>query len=138
MTAADPARPVFVAIGQADRVEAYLSGVRYTTVTGTQRGDLVIHSGKAVPRPPRQAGIWTTQASGTGTQTLRWTADSGDWMAVVMNPDGSPGLTVLADAGIAAPWLFQLAVEFIIGGAAIGALSVAMVIVPVRLASRVR
>ena len=30
-------------------------------------------------------------------------------MAVVMNPDGSAGLTVRADTGVSAPWLFQLA-----------------------------
>jgi hypothetical protein len=70
------------------------------------------------------------QATGTGTVTLRWTAEGGDWMAVAMNPDGSAGLTVRADAGVLAPWLFQLAVELIVGGIMASALSAALIIVP--------
>jgi hypothetical protein len=132
---AGPGKPVFVAIGPADRVAAYLSGTAYTTVTGTGRGGLVSNHGITRPAPPRTAGIWVTEVAGTGTQTLLWTAQSGDWMAVAMNPDGSPGLTVRADAGASAPWLFQLAVELIIGGLAVGALSVALIVVPIRLAS---
>jgi hypothetical protein len=47
---------------------------------------------------------------------------------------GSLGLSVLADAGISAPWLFRLAVELIITGVVLGALSAALIVVPVRLA----
>jgi len=135
---ASPGKPVFVAIGPADRVAAYLSGTAYATVTGTGRGGLISHQGTARPAPPRTAGIWVTQVAGTGTQTLRWTAVSGDWMAVAMNPDGSRGLTVNADAGASAPRLLPLAVVLIVGGAAAGALSVALIVVPVRRASRQR
>jgi hypothetical protein len=135
VTAADPARPVFVAIGPADRVTAYLAGAAYTTVTGTGPGDLVSQPGTVRPAPPRTAGIWTARAAGTGTVTLRWTAETGDWMVVAMNADGSPGLTVRADAGVRAPWLFHLAVELIVGGIVAGALSAALIMVPVRMAS---
>jgi hypothetical protein len=132
VTAVSQDKPVFVAIGPADRVAAYLSGTAYTRVTGTN--SVVSQRGAGRPAPPRTTGIWTAQAAGTGTQTLRWTAASGDWMAVAMNPDGSAGLTVRADAGVAAPWLFRLAVELIIGGVVVGALSAALIWVPVRLA----
>ena len=134
---ASPDRPVFVAIGPADRVAAYLSGAAYTTVTGTGAGGLVSHHGSVKPTRPQMAGIWIAQAAGTGTQTLRWTARAGDWMAVAMNPDGSAGLTVRGDAGVSAPGLFRLAVELIIGGIVAGALSAALIVVPVRLAAGV-
>jgi hypothetical protein len=81
------------------------------------------------------AGIWVAQAEGTGTQALRWTAQAGDWTAVAMNPDGSAGLAVRADAGVSAPGLFQLAVEVIIGGILAGLLSAALIWVPARLAT---
>lgn len=132
---AGPARSVFVAIGPADRVAAYLAGAAYTTVTGAGPDDLVSQQGTVRPAPPQTAGVWVSQVAGTGTQTLRWTAQTGDWMAVAMNPDGSAGLTVRADAGVSAPWLFQLAVESIVGGIAVGALSAALIVVPVRLAA---
>jgi len=135
VTPVGPDRPVFVAIGPADQVAAYLSGAAYTTVTGTGPGGLVSHYGAVRPAPPRTAGVWIAQAAGTGTQTLRWTAENGDWMAVAMNPDGSAGLTVRADAGVSAPGLTQLAAELIIGGIMAGALAAALIIVPVRLAA---
>ena len=135
VTAVGPGRPVFVAIGPAGRVSAYLSGTAYTAVTGTGPGHLVTHGGTVTPAPPRTARIWVAQAAGTGTQTLRWTAERGNWMAVAMNPGGSAGLTVRADAGVSAPWLVRLAVELIIGGILAGALSAALIMVPVRLAS---
>lgn len=138
VTPAGPGRSVFVAIGPADRVSAYLSGVPYTAVTGAGTGHVATHSGAARPAPPRAAGIWAVEAAGTGTQTLVWTARSGDWMAVAMNPGGSAGLTVRADAGVSAPGLFRLAVELIIGGVLAGVLSVALIVVPVRLAARAR
>ena len=59
-------------------------------------------------------------------------------MIVAMNPDGSAGLTVRASAGVSAPWLFRLAVELIIGGIMAGALSAALIMVPVRLAAGAR
>lgn len=133
-----PGAAVLVAIGPADRVSAYLSGTAYTTVTGTGTGDLVGHYGTGKPAPPRTAGTWISQVAGTGTQTLRWTAREGAWMAVAMNPDGSAGLTVRADAGVSAPQLLQLAVELIIGGIVAGALSGALIWVPLRLAAGAR
>ena len=138
VTAAGAGSPVFVAVGPADRVSAYLSGAAYTTVTGVGAGGLVSHGGTVRPAPPRTAGIWVAQVAGTGTQTLRWTAESGNWMAVAMNPGGSAGLTVRADAGVSAPWLFRLAVELIVGGILAAALSAALIVVPLRLASGAR
>ena len=80
-------------------------------------------------------GIWVAQAAGTGTQVLRWTAQDGDWTAVAMNPDGSAGVAVRADAGVSAPGLARLAAEVIVGGIILGALSAALIWVPVRLAA---
>ena len=138
VTAADPGRPVLVAIGPADRVAGYLSGTAYTTVTGAGPGGVASQHGTVRPALPRTAGIWIAQVSGTGTQTLRWTAQAGDWMAVAMNPDGSAGLAMRADAGVSAPGLFRLAAELIIGGIVAGALSAALLTVPVRLAAGAR
>jgi hypothetical protein len=135
VTPVAPGRPVFVAVGPADRVAAYLAGAAYTMVTGTGPDDRVSRSGAGRPEMPQTAGVWAAEVSGTGTQTLRWTAQAGGWTAVAMNPDGSPGLTVYADVGVSAPRLFELAVDLIIGGIAAGALAGAMILVPVRLAA---
>ncbi len=138
VSSVSPGKPVFVAIGPAGRVAGYLSGTQYATVTGTGTSAMTGGYGAGRPAPPGTAGIWVAQAAGTGTQVLRWTAHSGDWMAVAMNPDGSAGVAVRADAGVSAPGLFRLAVEVIIGGILAGLLSAVLIMVPVRLAARAR
>jgi hypothetical protein len=129
-------KPVFVAIGPADRVAAYLSRTAYTTVTGTGAGRLAVHDGTSLPALPRAAGIWVAQATGPGTQVLRWTAQEGNWTAVAMNADGSAGMRVRADAGVSAPGLTRLALQLIAAGLIAGALSAALIWVPVQLASK--
>ncbi len=135
VTAVTPGKAAVVAIGPADRVAAYLSGTAYATVTGTGADDVAVHDGSGRPAAPQAAGIWVAQAAGTGTQVLTWTAQDGDWTAVAMNPDGSAGVAVRADAGVSAPGLARLAAEVIGGGIILGALSAALIWVPVRLAT---
>jgi hypothetical protein len=137
VTTVDPGRPVFVGVGPADRVTAYLSRIAYATVTGTG-GGLAVHDGSGVIAPPGTAGVWAAHAAGTGIQVVRWTAQNGGWMAVVMNPDGSAGVAVRADAGVSAPGLARLAAEVIAGGIVLGVLSAALIRVPFRLAAAAR
>jgi hypothetical protein len=68
-------------------------------------------------------------------QTLRWTVHSGDWMVVVMNPDGSPGVTVRADAGVSSPVLPALAGELLAAGITACLIGAALIVISVRLAA---
>ena len=135
VTATSPARPVFVAIAPAADVSRYLTGISYLTVTAFGDQDVAQHLGIAAPAPPATALDWSAQAEGTGSQTLRWTARTGDWMAVVMNPDGSPGVAVRTDVGVFAPALPWLAGELLVGGVIAGLIGAALIVIPVRLAT---
>jgi hypothetical protein len=59
----------------------------------------------------------------------------GDWIVVVMNPDGSPGSTVRADAGVTSPGLPALAGELFAAGITVGLIGAALVVIPTRLAA---
>ena len=135
VTAANPGAPVFVAIGPADDVSRYLAGVSYTSVTALGDHDVIQHLGSVRPAPPSTALDWAAQARGAGTQTLQWPVRSGDWMMVVMNPDGSPGVTVRADLGVFSPALPSLAGELLAAGILAGLTGAALVVVPARLAA---
>jgi len=135
VTAANPGAPVFVAIGPADDVSRYLAGVSYTSVTALGDHDVIQHLGSVRPAPPSTALDWAAQARGAGTQTLQWPVRSGDWMMVVMNPDGSPGVTVRADLGVFSPALPSLAGELLAAGILAGLTGAALVVIPTRLAA---
>ena len=126
---------VFVAIGPADAVSRYLSGVSYASVTALGEHDVTQHPGSLVPASPSAAIDWAARARGAGPQTLRWAVRSGDWTLVVMNADGSPGVTIRADVGVTSPALPWLAAELLAAGLLGGLTGAVLVVVPVRLAA---
>ena len=138
VTSADPSRPIFAGIAAAGDAGRYLTGVSHTTVAAFGDRDTTGHPGTAVPAAPAAALPWVARAEGTGSLTLTWTVTDGDWMVMVMNPDASPGITVRADAGVSSPALPWLAGELLAAGVLLGVAAAALIIVPVRLATRPR
>jgi hypothetical protein len=129
----DPSRPLFAGVAATGVVERYLGGVSYSSVDAH---DVTGHPGTMVPAAPAAALPWAARAQGTGSLTLTWEARPGDWTVVVMNQDASRGLTVRAEAGLAALALPWLAGELLAAGVLLGLAAGALIIVPVRLASR--
>ncbi len=139
VTPASPGRTVFVGIAPASSVESYLAGAPYSTVTGftgSQGVTYLQHQGNASPPSPLTRQFWAVQASGAGTQTLTWQARSGNWIVVVMNAGGAPGVSVTADAGATVPALTGIAVGFLVAGVVVAAGAIALIVIPARLAGR--
>jgi hypothetical protein len=136
VSSSDPSRPLFAGIAPAGDAERFLVGVSYTTVGPLSEHDVTDHLGTAVPAAPAAALPWAAWVQGTGSLTLTWPVTDGDWMVLVMNSDASPGITVRADAGVSSPALPWLAGELLAAGVLVGVAAAALIIVPVRLASR--
>lgn len=105
--------PVFVGVALAADVDAYLDGVGHATFNGFQsEGPMYpVIDGGAPPVPPTQSDIWVEQSSGTGTQSVEWTLEPGDWTVVVMNADGSRGVSADLAGGATVPalgWIVAL------------------------------
>jgi hypothetical protein len=105
--------PVFVGIARTDEVSRYLSGVAHTTVTDFDEGSpdettYSAQSGERKPAAPGEQPIWAASAQGTGTQTLKWDIEDGDWSIVVMNADGSRGVEADFSAGAKVSFLDEL------------------------------
>ena len=130
VTSSDPSRPLFAGIAPTGAVGRYLGDVSYTTVNGH---DVTDHPGTGVPAA---ALPWAAGVQGTGTLTLTWVVQDGDWTVVVMNTDARPGQSVRAEAGISVPTLALLAGELLAVGVLTGVVATALIVVPVRLASR--
>ena len=135
VTSADPSRPLFAGVAAAGDAGRYLAGVSHATVAVFGDRAPVGHPGTAVPAAPAAAVPWVAQVQGTGSLTLTWTVTDGDWTAVVMNSDASPGVTVRADAGVSSAALPWLAGELLAAGVLLGVAAAVLIIVPVRLAS---
>jgi hypothetical protein len=137
-TATDPAKHLFIGVGRKDAVERYLAGVGRSVITDWANG----HSHQQLfremepPSAPSTADVWTAQAAGAGTQTLTWRPAAGQWVVVVMNENGSAGVSVTADAAATVPDLRWIATGLLAAGALALASGVVLVAVSAARASR--
>jgi hypothetical protein len=111
---------LFVGIAPADQAAAYLEGVRRTVVEevgtgGSATGQIQLPGGAPTGRPGDQP-FWVQQATGSGRQQVDWTPAGGNWTIVVMNADGSAGVTAELRVGATAPALTGIAWGLLIAG----------------------
>ncbi len=116
----DGGAPVFVGIARSGDVDRYLGASAHATLTDLEvdpfRADYRTSGGDRRPAAPASQPIWETSANGSGTQTLTWEVEDGDWSVVVMNADGSPGVSTAISVGADAPIVGDLATAFLIAG----------------------
>jgi len=122
-------RPVFIGIASDADVNSYLGDVRRAVVTDLDDPDYSPRPGEPPSSPPTEQGFWVASTSGAGDQVLDWDVDDGDWVIVVMNPDGSAGVTADLRIGAELDPLIWIAIGFVVGGLLVGAGAAALIYV---------
>jgi hypothetical protein len=116
----DPSKQIFIGIAEESDVEAYLSDVEYDEITEWSihpyRVEYTHYPGDSVPTAPTTQTFWAESVHGTGTQTLKWEPETGNWVLVLMNGDGSAGVDLSGSVGVKVSWLFGIGVGFLAGG----------------------
>jgi hypothetical protein len=93
---------LFMGIAPSSAVDGYLADVAHDEISDVERHQeskkildvrYTTHEGTRVPTRPSTEAFWLNWVEGTGLQTLDWEVESGDWTAVIMNADGSSGVT---------------------------------------------
>ena len=115
---------LFMGIAPADAVAGYLDGVVHDEITewDSMQDDItdVVYTrneGTTEPTAPGTKGFWVASVSGSGEQTLDWTIESGEWAVVIMNADGSPGVSADVRFGVLAPsGLFPIGLASLVVG----------------------
>ena len=105
--------PLFIGIGPADDVAGYLDGVGYDEVRDIEVSPFAVeydtHAGGAPTEPPAEQTFWAASVNGTGTQTLDTEIPAGDWSIVIMNADGSAGVSAELEVGATLPIITWIA-----------------------------
>jgi hypothetical protein len=130
-TALDSDQPVFIGIARQADLDRYLADVAHDRVTSIDNGAPVYRRQGQRLAPlasPVEQDIWVAEASGPGTQELTWSATSGRWAAVVMNADGSPGVSVTMTVGGKSGVILPLTLVLTGVGAVVTAAAVALII----------
>jgi hypothetical protein len=129
-------KTLFIGIGPAADVSKYLGDVAHANVQDLDfdpfRATYLPITGGAPEGPPTEQGFWAASASGVGTQTLTWKVRDGDWSVVLMNADGSRGVSADIDLGAKLSFLLWLAVGVLIGGVLVTAGSTGLIVLAAR------
>ena len=130
VTGRDAGASVFVGIGPAAAVDAYLAGVAHDQVIGStdDTPDYRRSVGRSTIALPSAQSFWVESATGVGAQQLDWSASSGRWAVVLMNADGSPGVAADVTVGARSGLVLPLAMILLGLGAATIAVSALLIV----------
>lgn len=127
---------IFIGIGPEDEVASYLDGVGLAEVMRTSPfSEEVTYDtveGGAPPGPPGELDFWVASAEGEGTQSVTWDLESGEWTGVIMNADGSAGVSADFNAGARVGILLPISIGLVLGGLVLGVLAVIMLVFAIR------
>jgi hypothetical protein len=117
----DSATPLFIGVAPTAAVKSYLAGVQHDQIADIETDPFsatyTTSNGTAQPAPPVKESFWRARASGTGSQTLTWPVESGQWSVVAMNTDGTQPVSIDAALGARVPSLLWLTIgAFVIAG----------------------
>ena len=120
--------PLFLGIGPESDVRAYLEDVAHTEVTKFSEREVTYrhNEGDAVPVLPSRQDFWVVSNEGSGTESISWDIEPGDWRMVIMNADASPEVAVDVSLGVKTPWLAVLMVGLLVVGVGLAVLAAVM------------
>jgi hypothetical protein len=111
---------LFVGIGPATEVDRYLAGVAIDQATDFRLDPYALslsrREGVAAATPPAHQTFWVMSRSAGGGADVTWRVRNGDYRPVVMNSDGSPGVTSQMSTGIGLSGIFGVSLATLIGG----------------------
>ena len=117
--------PIFVGIARKADVNRYLAGVAHDEVTDFEVDPVSITSarrtGSETPAPPTDQSFWARSDTGPGRQAMTWPVKRGDWSVVIMNADGSPGVSTGVSVGAKLGFMLWLGASLVAVGAILAA-----------------
>jgi hypothetical protein len=127
---------LFIGIGPADEVAAYLADVGHDEVSDIElspfSAEYSAQPGGAPAEEPTSQTFWTESVSGTGTQTLTAEVPAGEWSVVVMNADGSAGVGADLSVGATLPIIGWVAFSALVIGGVLFLAGIALVLLGLR------
>ena len=128
-----PDEALFVGIARTDDVDAYLTGVAHDVVTdiNDRSPDYERVDGDLTATAPADETFWVETATGDRPE-LVWTATNGSWTAVLMNVDGTPGVTADVDVGINSSAFLPVAIFMMAVGVLLTGVSITLIVIGTR------
>jgi len=129
-------KPIFVGIARRPLVDRYLQGVGHDEITDFEVDPLSVTSvrrpGSAAAAAPAAESFWARSAIGSGRQTMTWPVQEGAWSIVIMNADGSRGVSSGVSVGAKLGFLRGLGIGLLLAGLILAAAGVFAIVMGMR------
>jgi hypothetical protein len=130
LAASSSSKPVFLGIARQADVDRYLEDTSYATASEESLDPFTVayvpHAGNVNPGRPADQTFWAASTSG-GTHTLTWKLQPGEWSVVLMNADGSPGVSASISIGAELPWILWAGIGLALLGSLMAVTAAAMI-----------
>ena len=127
---------VFLGVGPAGAVTAYLSGVNHDVVDDVEFDPLELDTtsipGQVEPEPPGDQTFWVQQVSGSGEQQLDWDIEAGAYRFVLMNADASQGVDTEGKLAVKIPFVTGIMIGLLVAGGIAALVGILTIILAVR------
>lgn len=126
--------PVFVGVAREQAARDYLADLGYDEVTRIGGGEVTYRAqpGGEPETPPGDQDFWSESTEGPGLQTLTFQPETGRWVIIAMNADGSAGVDVFGSLAAELPILPGFSIGFIIAGAVLLLLAALLILLAAR------
>jgi hypothetical protein len=128
--------PVFIGIGPTDGVSQYMSGVAHDEVTNFGWFSAAVRylyfDGGAPDSPPGQQDFWVAAQEGSGSQTLEWEIQDGNWTAVVMNGDATAPVKATVSLGARFGILLPIGIGLTVAAIVLLAVGIVLIVLGAR------
>jgi hypothetical protein len=128
----DDGSPVFIGVGRASAVTAYLQGAPLDVVDDLEidptRLETDFVPGTEALDPPADQDFWLESVNGEGRQELDWEVESGEFRFVVMPLEPREGFVANVSLGAKIPFFRWIALGLLISGLILLALGVLLII----------
>jgi hypothetical protein len=125
-------RPLFLGIGRLEDVESYLRGVDHDVVADIDLDPFRVsyrhEPGTRPVEPPARQTFWAAR----GRNEVTWEVDEGRWVAVVMNADGSRGISADISVGAKSDLILWSVLILFVLGALVAALAALLIVIGTR------
>jgi hypothetical protein len=129
-------KEIFVGVGPAGEVTAYLSGVEHEVVDDIAfsplQTDGTVIPGTREPGPPGDETFWVQQVSGSAEQELNWDIEAGSYRFVLMNADGSAGVNADTKFALKIPFVTGIMIGLLVVGGTFLLIGIVTVVLAIR------
>ncbi|MBD3173368.1 zinc-ribbon domain-containing protein [Candidatus Bathyarchaeota archaeon] len=136
-------KDIFIGVARVEDAYEYIESMEYHEITemnigwerfdsGSTETQYILHQGDPPTIPPTEQNFWIVQGRSSGTNSITWDPESGNYYLVMMNADGSSAISADIKIGVQMPFFAGIGNIMLSTGFVLGAFGAIMIYLTIR------